>query len=124
MRKMQNLEEVLVFLHDIQGAKRDDLKIEIKLEEETFLPIIFHKDYQAQVDFDIFSLFLEEQDIERNKDQLKEGRKIILAITEFFWQTSGGELKTFSGPKQFIEGISLDVRKNFIKVKITKILSL
>jgi hypothetical protein len=113
---MGNL-SIIEFLQDIQNL--DGFKKELFLDlgnEKKFLSV-YYKFYPFPRDiFNIF--FVKENELLDNEEYLKKGKKCQLAITVINWIQSGGELKASLGKKKFIDCQIIDVRKDFIKIKI------
>jgi hypothetical protein len=115
---MNRLDQIS-FLHN--AIERESIKKELVLildNQERKSLLVFYKTYNFPNE-DIFNLyFTDENSFLKYRKYFKKGNKCIITLTELNFNISGGELKEFDGKKELIDSIIIDIRRNFLKLKI------
>ena len=105
------------FLQDVQSLESFKKELVLRLEKEEKSFSIYYKYYPFPRE--IFSIFFKDlTEFLKTKKLFKKWKKYKLVISETHWISSAGELKEISGEKIFIECQLIDIRKDFLKVKI------
>ena len=108
---------LIEFLQDIQNLEGFKKEFLFELKEGKKFVSVYYKCFPFPRE--IFSVFFtEKEELLKYKGFLKKNGNYQLVISEVHWIPSGGELKPVTGEKRFIECQLIDIRKDFIKIKI------
>jgi hypothetical protein len=108
---------LIEFLQDIQNLGDFKKEFIINIENEKKFLEVNYKFYPFPRD--VFSIFFSDaQEFYKCQKRLKKWKMYELVISETHWITSNGELKSITGEKKFIKCQLIDIRRDFLKVKI------
>lgn len=122
---MKTVTEAIEFLHNVEKSlnliRELSQNLKVGVPEKRFP--VYYKSHQKFPE--VFSVFFSnEKDFNIQKEFFLKEKMCHLIISQNTWKTIGGVMEPAPVVKVRIECLIIDIRKNFLLVKITNIINL